>query len=117
MERAEDLYTRVCARACVYGGTVRCTRMCGVRLSARAAAATIIRWGFRIASGGLAPIVVTSIRPMKIPGYTGCPRPTAWPLSHDYLDESTVDYPYARVCREAIVRVEIFEMPVGFHRV
>lgn len=84
---------------------------------ARAAAATIIQWGFRIASGGLAPIVVTSIRPMKIPGYTGCPRPTAWPLSHDYLDESTVDYPYARVCREAIARVEIFEMPVGFHRV
>lgn len=84
---------------------------------ARAAAATIIRWGFRIASGGLAPIVVTSIRPMKIPGYTGCPRPTAWPLSHDYLDESTVDYPYARVCREVIVRIEIFEMPVDFHRV
>lgn len=34
--------------------------------------------------------------------------------SHDYLDESTVDYPSARVCREAIVRLEIFEMPFGF---
>jgi len=51
---------------------------------------------------------------MKIPGYTGCPRPTAWPLSYDYLDESPVYYPFARVCREAIVRAEILEMSVGF---
>lgn len=72
-----------------------CTRVWGVRLSARAAAATIIRWGFRIASGGLASIVVTSIRPMKIPGYTGCPRPTALSqsLSWDHLGQFTIDYP------------------------
>lgn len=39
--------------------------------------ATIIRWGFRIASGGLAPIVVTSIQPIKIPRYVYHARASA----------------------------------------
>jgi len=60
---------RVCVRA----------RVCELRLSARAAAATIIRWGFRIASGGLASIVVTSIRPMKIHGVSQTYRVVSQP--------------------------------------
>jgi len=71
------------------------------QLSARAAAATIIRWGFRIASGGLASIVVTSIRPMKIPGGGGdtrgvpdLPRGLSAAITST---GPTVDYPWPRI--------------------
>jgi len=48
-------------------------------------------------------------------GYTGCPRPTAWPLSRDYLD-----WPHGRLSlaansrREAIRSVAAFDVHPRF---